>query len=252
MSPVPLAIVTGLIGIDTLLIMKENTQLFDYNTTKARLKLSEYGRNVQNMVDYVMQLPTKEERNLYAQAVIDLMGQLNPHLRDVSDFTHKLWDHLFIISDFELDADSPYPKPSPETLQRKPEMLAYPSNHIQFRHYGKTIEFMIEKAKAIEEPERKSLFVQQLANFMKMAYITWNKDSVTDEIIKHDLHVLSNGELEVDESVNLSRVDPRSHRGNLRDKGGRQTSDKPGRQTGDKQQRQNGGRKRHSQNGKRY
>lgn len=223
--------------------MEENTGLFEYNTTKAKLKLAEYGRNVQNMVDFVMQLPTKEERNLYARAVIDLMGQLNPHLRDVSDFTHKLWDHLFIISDFKLDVDSPYPKPSPETLHNKPEMLAYPSNHIKFRHYGKTIESMIERAKTIEDPDRKSLFVQQLANFMKMAYVTWNKDSVTDDIIKHDLRVLSKGELELDESVNLNRVDARSSRGNIRDKGGRQSHDR---------QRQNGGRKRHNQNGKRY
>lgn len=218
--------------------MEKFTGPFEYNSTRPQLKLAEYGRNVQNMVDFVMSLPSKEERNLYAQAVIELMGQLNPHLRDVSDFTHKLWDHLFIISDFKLDVDSPYPVPSRESINSKPERLSYPANHIRFRHYGKTVEMMIEKAKAIEDPERKSQYVQQLANFMKMAYITWNKDSVNDETIKSDLKILSDGELELEEGVNLSKVDPRSARGNIRDK----APSKP-------QHGNTGGKKRYNQNG---
>lgn len=207
------------------------------------MKLAEYGRNVQNMVDFVMSLPSKEERNKYAQAVIELMGQLNPHLRDVSDFTHKLWDHLFIISDFKLDVDSPYPVPSRESINNKPETLSYPSGRIKFRHYGKTVELMIEKAKAIEDPERKSMYVNQLANFMKLAYITWNKDSVNDETIKSDLNILSGGELELEEGVNLNKVDPRTARGNLRDKSTAKSH----------QSNTGGGKKRYSQNGgKRY
>jgi hypothetical protein len=112
------------------------------------------------MVKYIVALPTKEERNKYAQVVIDLMGFLNPHLRDVADFKHKLWDHLHIISDFQLDVDSPYPKPSPEAIHLKPEPLKYPHQRIKYKHYGKTIEMMIEKAKAIEEPDRKRHMVQ--------------------------------------------------------------------------------------------
>src|SRR3954451_23647773 len=133
---------------------------FDYNSTRSKLILSEYGRNVQNMVKYICELPTLEERNRYAQVVIDLMGFLNPHLRDVADFKHKLWDHLHIISDFKIDVDSPYPIPSPEALHVKPEPLKYPQQRIRYKHYGKTIELMIEKAKSIEEPERKQQMVQ--------------------------------------------------------------------------------------------
>ena len=182
---------------------------FDYNSTRNKLILSEYGRNVQNMVKYIVALPTKEERNRYAQVVIDLMGFLNPHLRDVADFKHKLWDHLHIISDFQIDVDSPYPKPSPEAIHLKPEPLRYPHQRIKYKHYGKTIELMIEKAKSIEDPERKRHMVQAVANFMKMAYVQWNKDSVTDESILSDLYNLSGGQLKLEENINLNRVEYR-------------------------------------------
>ncbi len=185
--------------------------MFDYNTTRPSLLYSEYGRNIQNMVKYIKTLESKEERNKHAQAVIDLMGFLNPHLRDVADFKHKLWDHLFIIADFDLDVDSPYPIPSKESLDTKPQRVPYPSNKIRYKHYGKTVELMIERAKEItEEPERKSSMVASIANFMKMSYVTWNKDSVSDESIINDLKTLSKGELTLDENVNLNKVEVRS------------------------------------------
>ena len=184
---------------------------FDYNSTRNKLILSEYGRNVQNMVKYIVALPTKEERNRYAQVVIDLMGFLNPHLRDVADFKHKLWDHLHIISDFQIDVDSPYPKPSPEAIHLKPEPLKYPHQRIKYKHYGKTIELMIEKAKSIDDPDRKRHMTQAVANFMKMAYVQWNKDSVTDESILNDLYNLSGGQLKLEENVNLNRVEYRAN-----------------------------------------
>lgn len=180
---------------------------FDYNSTRPRLLYAEYGRNIQNMVKFIQTIPTKEERNRHAQAVIDLMGFLNPHLRDVTDFKHKLWDHLFIISDFSLDVDSPYPIPSRETFKTKPEKIRYPSNHIKFKHYGKSVEMMIEKARAIEDPEKKAAMTAAIANFMKMAYVTWNKDNVSDETILNDLKTLSRGELVLDENVNLNRFE---------------------------------------------
>jgi len=186
---------------------QDNTPIFDYNSTRNKLILTEYGRNVQNMVKYIIALPTKEERNRYAQVVIDLMGFLNPHLRDVADFKHKLWDHLHIISDYQIDVDAPYPKPTPEAIHLKPQPLRYPHQRIKYKHYGKTIELMIEKAKAIDEPERKRHMVQAIANFMKMAYVQWNKDSVTDESIIADLYALSGGTLKLDENVNLNRVE---------------------------------------------
>lgn len=188
----------------------EPSKPFDYNSTRNKLILSEYGRNVQNMVKYIVALPTKEERNRYAQVVIDLMGFLNPHLRDVADFKHKLWDHLHIISDFQIDVDSPYPKPSPDVIHFKPERLQYPHQRIRYKHYGKTIELMIEKAKSIEEPDRKQHMVQAIANFMKMAYIQWNKDSVADESILADLRELSKGDLKLEDNVNLNKVEYRA------------------------------------------
>ncbi len=184
--------------------------MFDYNTTRPALLYSEYGRNIQNMVKYIKTLESKEERNKHAQAVIDLMGFLNPHLRDVADFKHKLWDHLFIIADFDLDVDSPYPIPSKESLDTKPKRVPYPLNKIKYKHYGKTVELMIEKAKEItDEPERKSQMVASIANFMKMSYVTWNKDTVSDDTIISDLKLLSKGELVLEENVSLNKVEVR-------------------------------------------
>lgn len=183
---------------------------FDYNSTRSKLLLTEYGRNVQNMVKYIVALPTKEERNRYANVVIELMGFLNPHLRDVADFKHKLWDHLHIISDYKIDVDSPYPLPSPEAIHIKPEPLGYPNQRIRFKHYGKTIELMIAKAKSIDEPARKQHMVQAIANFMKMAYVQWNKDSVSDEIVLNDLYELSKGELKLEDNINLNKVEYRT------------------------------------------
>lgn len=189
----------------------EPSKPFDYNSTRSKLILSEYGRNVQNMVKYICELPTKEERNRYAQVVIDLMGFLNPHLRDVADFKHKLWDHLHIISNFQIDVDSPYPKPEMDAIHMKPEPLKYPHQRIKYKHYGKTIELMMDKAKTIEEPERKQHMVQAIANFMKMAYVQWNKDSVADESIIADLRAMSGGQLQLEENVNLNKVEFRAN-----------------------------------------
>lgn len=193
---------------------------FDYNSTRPRLILAEYGRNVQNMVDYICTLPTKEERNSYAQVIIDMMGFLNPHLRDVADFKHKLWDHLHIISDFKIDVDSPYPVPERDAIHPKPELLDYPQHRIRFKHYGFTVERMIERARNIADSEKKKNMTQAIANFMKMAYVTWNKDSVEDDTILGDLHELSNGELILGPDVSLTKLDFKTPPPGSRIKGG--------------------------------
>lgn len=203
--------------------------IFDYNSTRGDLILSEYGRNVQNMVAYICTLPTKEERNRYAQAVIDLMGFLNPHLRDVTDFKHKLWDHLHIISDFKIDVDSPYPVPVPGAIRQKPEILAYPQNRIRYKHYGKTVEKMIERAIEIEDKDQQQQMTKSIANFMKMAYVTWNKDSVADDKILDDLKEFSNGVLTIDDNINLARVEVKNTPSNTRSKG---SSNQRGRNSG--------------------
>lgn len=181
-------------------------QTFDYNTSREKLILAEYGRNVQNMVEYIVALPTKEERNRYAQVVIDMMGFLNPHLRDVPDFKHKLWDHLQIISKFKIDVDSPYPSQITEEIILTPVVLPYPQKRIRYKHYGHTVEMMIKKAKEMTEPDKKEHMTNSIANFMKMAYMVWNKDHVADEQILNDLTNLSSGELDVSKVV-LNKVE---------------------------------------------
>lgn len=183
---------------------------FDYNSTRPKLILAEYGRNVQNMVDYICTVPSKEERNRLAQVVIDMMGVLNPHLRDVSDFKHKLWDHLYIISDFKIDVDSPYPIPSKEEIRHKPEPLPYPQHRIRFKHYGHIVESMIEKAMAVSHEETRHKMTIGIANFMKMAYLTWNKDSVNDLQIIQDLKELSGFVLSLPEDTVLTKLDFRT------------------------------------------
>jgi len=173
----------------------------DYNTDLPRLIIPEYGRNIQKMLDFAITVADREERNKVARAIIDVMGQLNPHLRDVTDFKHKLWDHLFIISDFQLDVDSPYPKPTRETFQTKPELLKYPHKDIRYKHYGKTVEQIIEKAREFPEGDEKNELISQIANLMKRSYLNWNRDSVNDEVIIKQLEELSKGQLKADTSV---------------------------------------------------
>lgn len=169
----------------------------EYNSTRPFMLLPEYGRNVQKMVDYCVSVDDREERNKVANAIIKVMGQLNPHLRDFEDYNHKLWDHLYIMSEFKLDVDGPYEKPAPETFQEKPKRVAYPSGRIKYGHYGKTVEELIEKATLIEDPEEKKYLVNVIVNLMKRFYLTWNRDSVRDEVILKNLKELSDGKLDV-------------------------------------------------------
>ncbi|MCX6296274.1 MAG: DUF4290 domain-containing protein [Bacteroidetes bacterium] len=167
----------------------------EYNTSLPKMIIPEYGRNIQKMIDFAIAVEDREERNKVARAIIDVMGQLNPHLRDVTDFKHKLWDHIFIISEFKLDVDSPYPKPTAETFQTKPDRVLYPSNDIRYKHYGKTVERIIAKGREYPEGAEKNALVEQIANLMKRSYLTWNRDSVNDEVILKQLAELSKGEL---------------------------------------------------------
>ena len=169
----------------------------EYNSTRTDLSLPEYGRNVQRMVNFCMTVEDKEERNKVAQAIIKVMGQLNPHLRDAEDYTHKLWDHLYIMSDFQLDVESPYPIPERETFQEKPQRIPYPSGRPKYGHYGKAVQGLIEKASEIEDEEEKKYLVNLIANLMKRFYLTWNTDSVRDEIIIRHIDELSEGKLKV-------------------------------------------------------
>lgn len=176
----------------------------NYNTSRPKLIISEYGRHIQKLVNHAVQLEDKEERNKMVKAIIDVMGQLNPHLRDVPDFAHKLWDHIYIMSDFQLEADSPYPVPQRDTLVTKPNKMSYPNSGIRFKHYGKTVELMVGKAIEMEEGEEKNAFVEAIANLMKKHYLSWNRNSVNDENILEDLRKISRGKLTVPENIVLA------------------------------------------------
>jgi hypothetical protein len=176
---------------------------YDYNTSRAKLILPEYGRNIQKMVNYIKTIEDREERNRAAKTVIAVMGNLNPHLRDVNDFKHKLWDHLAIIADFDLDIDSPYEWPEPESLKSKPNRVPYHQHNIRYKHYGRSIVLMIEKAVELEPGEEKEDLIKMIANHMKKSYLTWNREAVSDEEIFMDLKTLSAGRLEVSGDLKL-------------------------------------------------
>lgn len=172
----------------------------DYNTSRPKMIIPEYGRNVQNMINHCITIEDRSERNKCAQAIIKVMGQLNPHLRDIEDYNHKLWAHLFIMSDFILDVDSPYPKPSAEMLTSKPERVPYPHKKIRFGHYGKILEDLIEAAIKYPEGEEKKHLVKRIANLLKTSYLMWNRDTVNDNTIIKHLEDLSGGKLTADAS----------------------------------------------------
>ncbi len=172
----------------------------EYNTEREHLIIPEYGRHIQKMINYAKSRETKEERNKIAKAIISVMGNLQPHLRDVPDFQHKLWDQLFIMSNFELDADSPYEKPSKEVLMERPEPLKYPQNHPKYRFYGNNIKTMIDVCNTWEEGELKEALKFTIANHMKKCFLNWNKDTVEDEVIYGHLYELSNGKINMKNS----------------------------------------------------
>ena len=172
----------------------------EYNTVREELIIPEYGRHIQKMINYASSRESKEERNKLANSIISVMGNLQPHLRDVPDFQHKLWDQLFIMSDFKLDADSPFEKPSKEVLNAKPEPLSYPQNFPKYRFYGNNIKIMIDEAVKWDDGEMKEALVLTIANHMKKCFLNWNKDSVKDQVIFDHLYELSETKIDIRDS----------------------------------------------------
>ncbi|MFZ4679977.1 MAG: DUF4290 domain-containing protein [Flavobacterium sp.] len=173
----------------------------EYNAERPHLIIPEYGRHLQKLIDQATAIEDKEKRNKVAKYIIQVMGSLNPHLRDVPDFQHKLWDQIFIMSDFKLDVDSPYPIPTRDVIHLKPERLAYPQKNPKYRFYGNNIKYMIDVANSWEEGEMKDTLVKVIANHMKKSYLSWNKDTVTDTVIFEHLYELSGGKLNLLQST---------------------------------------------------
>ena len=167
----------------------------EYNSERTTLIIPEYGRHIQKLVDHCVSLASREERNTMAKAIIDVMGNLQPHLRDVPDFKHKLWDQLHIMSDFKLDVDSPYEQPSQEELREKPEPMPYPKSASKYRFYGTNIQTMIDVALTWEEGDMREALAFAIANHMKKCYLNWNKDHVEDEVIIEHLYELTDGKI---------------------------------------------------------
>ncbi|MDO5105122.1 DUF4290 domain-containing protein [Capnocytophaga sp.] len=169
----------------------------EYNTERTPLIIPEYGRHIQKMIEKAITLEDREERNNTAKSIITVMGNLFPHLRDVPDFQHKLWDQLFIMSGFRLDVDSPFEKPTADVLAKRPDALRYPQNHPKYRFYGNNIKKMIDVCVSWEEGELKEALKYAIANHMKKSYLTWNKEAVDDEVVFQHLYELSQGQLDL-------------------------------------------------------
>ncbi len=178
-----------------------------YNTERVKLYIPEYGRNVQKMVDYLKTIEDRKKRNEQARAIIKVMEILNPAVHLEEDFEHKLWDHLYIISGFDLDIDAPYPMPAPETLNQKPEKVPFNNKPIKAVHYGRNIENIIELIAGKEDGEAKTAMIRQLAIYMRQQYLIWNKETVADETIFQDIERLSDYRIKVPEGMQLSRVE---------------------------------------------
>jgi hypothetical protein len=231
--------------------------LMEYNTTRNHLSMREYGRHIQKMVEYLLTIKDKEKRQQQAQTLIELMGFLNPHLRNVEDFRHKLWDHLFFISDFKLEVDSPYPIPQKETYKAKPDPLPYPKRYPKYSHLGKNLEIVVDKALKETDPEKKSGFANAIAYYMKLAYSNWHKELVHDDAIRSELDSITGGELEFSNTPYIKHRNPVFERddysrgGNNRRQqnfGGRNNNrdrdnrNRSGRDNRDNRNRSNGGR----------
>jgi len=175
----------------------------DYNSSRKDLVLPEYGRNIHKMVDYALTIEDKEKRNKIVKSIIAIMGSMFPHLRDVNDFKHKLWDHIAIISDFKLDLESPYQLMTKEKLQEKPKRLPYNNKKLKFRHYGKTVESLVNKAVEIEDKEEREALVILIIKHMKKSFYNWNKDNITDNKVIGDIKLLSGGKLELDKDFKI-------------------------------------------------
>lgn len=178
----------------------------DYNTQREKLIMPEYGRNVQKMIGQVKEIEDKEKRTEQAKAVVNVMGLLNPQVREMPDYKHKLWDHMQVIADYSLDVDSPYPVPTKEEAVSRPEPIGIEKTPIRAACYGRNIQNMIDLVASKEEGEAKNEMIRTLAIYMRQQYLIWNKDNVADQTIFADMERLAQGRLKVPEGITLGPV----------------------------------------------
>lgn len=224
----------------------------EYNGERPHLIIPEYGRHLQKLIDQAALIENREERNKAARYIIQVMGSLNPHLRDVPDFQHKLWDQIFIMSNFKLDVDSPYPIPTRDVINLKPSNLSYPQKNPKYRFYGNNIKTMIDVANSWEEGEMKTVLIKVIANHMKKSYLSWNKDTVDDKVIFEHLYELSDGKInlfhsdeELSTTTDLMRINKKTSNKNqpLIQKNQKNNNFKKNNQNGKKPFQKNNGHK---------
>ena len=207
--------------------MKKN-----YNYTRRKLYLPEYGRHIHEMVDQLLEIEDRDQRNRQARAVIAVMGNLNPLLRDTADFTHKLWDHLFIMSDFKLDVDSPYPRPARQDLMVSPHKMPYPQERIAYKHYGKYVARMFRELRGEKNREALDRAVDSLARYMRTKSFEYNQEHPNNEVIIKDIKQMSEGGIEIDEvALNNLRSDYKQHLPARQQKGTQRPQQKTGAKT---------------------
>ncbi len=178
----------------------------DYNTQREKLNIPDYGRNVQKMVNYCASIRDREKRTQVAHAIINILGNMNPHLRDVPDYKHKLWDHLAIMSQFSLDIDWPYKIVNKQILYAKPDNVPYSLEKVQFRHYGKYVELFIKRITETKDEKEREVLIEIIANYMKLLYVTWKKEQVADDIIFKEIKEISKGKIQIPESLKLNDI----------------------------------------------
>jgi hypothetical protein len=212
----------------------------EYNSQRPTLVLPEHGRNVHQMVNYAKNLETREERTKAIVTIVNMIAQMNPSMKDQTEFQHKLWDHMFIIADYDLDVDSPFPPPKREEVEKKPDRLPYPVHKIRYKHYGKNVELMIQKAIEMPSGQEKDYYVNAIASYMKVSYRKWNDEKVSDQVILDHLEELSNGYLKLDKIIDLHKMSDNNQGG-----GGRYNNKNSGKPP-HKQQGKNGPKNRNS------
>ena len=176
----------------------------EYNTARPHMIIPEYGRHVQKMAQHLLTIKSKKERTTASEVVIQTMPQVHPYAKDSEELRRKLWDHLYIITDYKLDVDGPYPKPSADLFESKPKRLQYPASTLKYKHYGKITNELIKKAVKLKDGGEKDALVESIAILMKKAFMMWNKSSVSDSVIVNDLREMSQGKLEIKD---LSKLD---------------------------------------------
>lgn len=180
----------------------------EYNSSREKLVIREYGRNIQSLIRFTAKVEDRDKRNWLAHQIIEMMSQLNPQMKNIDEYRQKLWDHLYVIADFDIDIDSPFPKPSPEVALPTNDntRMPYPRDDVKFKHYGKNVEIMIEKAMNMEDEDKQKEFGEIIGNYMKMVSQNWNRDNINDDIIKTDIETMSNGKLSLAKDSNLDAL----------------------------------------------